>query len=81
MRKVNTKSKRPVRIGDYVFACKWSDADPNDPWCVDFVDDIIEDYNGNKWYKVGGRSYRNCRRISADYGSKILEFYPKIEEK
>lgn len=65
-------------MGNYVFACRWSDADPNDPWYVGFVDDIIEDSDKTKWYKVSGRLYPNCRRISSSYGTKILENYPKM---
>ncbi|MBA3706359.1 MAG: hypothetical protein H0W84_10830 [Bacteroidetes bacterium] len=37
-----------LKIGDYVFACKYSDADPYDRWAVDFVKQIsINIGNGN----------------------------------
>ena len=70
--------KRQIKINDYVFASKFSDEDPNDPWFVGFVDAILEEHDSKK-YKVGGRFYKNCRKISAKEGKRILTEFPKLE--
>jgi len=78
--KMGLKMKnKEIIVGDYVFASRWPDGDPNDPWYVGFVDEINEKEGFSTLYKVGGRNYRYCRKISKKQGEKILEKYPKLE--
>lgn len=44
------KPNRPLEVGDYVLASKYRDGDPNDPWFVGFIKQIIrcEDYDKYK---------------------------------
>lgn len=39
------KIKNP-KIGEYLFCSRWCDADPQDPWCVGFVNRIMIDQRG-----------------------------------
>ena len=52
-----------LKRGEYVFACRWSDADWNDPWCVGFV--------GER----GIRGFRYFRRITPEQGTRIMDEY------
>jgi len=77
-----------ARAGEYVLASKFSDADPNDPWRVGYVCQVIEtwkpmpgltkfayiigDENG-EW--VDNRLYRHCRRITANEGDEWIRLY------
>lgn len=69
-----------MKIDDYVFASRWSDEDPNDPWCVGFLEEFGEDNRG-KWYKIDGKTFRHCRKITAEEGEKICIEYPKLQIK
>lgn len=66
------KIKRP-KIGEYVLATKYSDKDPNDPWYVSFVTEIIE-REKNLRYKVEGseREWRHIFRITKEEGDEWL---------
>jgi hypothetical protein len=70
-----------LKRGEYVFACRWSDADWNDPWCVGFVGDYGENYiqltneDGTEIEGVGIRGYRYFRRITAEQGKRIMDAY------
>lgn len=69
-----------MNINDYVFASRWSDEDPNDPWCVGFISEILEDSDNIK-FKVDGynRYWKHCRKITKEEGDKILSIYPGLE--
>lgn len=69
--------KKPLRVGDYVLVSRWTDADPNDPWAVDFLSAIVE-INGSIRYKINGnsRSWHHCKSITKKRGEKILLEYP-----
>ena len=60
---------------DYVFASKWPDGDPNDPWYVGFIEDNIE----GDGCVVNNKFYRYCLKITKEQGDKILKEYPKLE--
>lgn len=60
-----------ISIGDYVHASRWSDQDPDDPWCVGHVTKI----NGDR-VVVGLHSTRewpHWEKITGDQGYKILK--------
>lgn len=46
---------KDIKLGDYVHASRWSDQDPNDPWCVrhaTFVADnfiIVGAFSNRRW--------------------------------
>lgn len=64
-----------IKIGDYVHASRWADQDPNDPWCVGHVTEVI-DVSGKKLVVVGeysGRHWPNFEKITGDEGYKILK--------
>lgn len=63
-----------IKVGDYVHASRWSDQDPNDPWCIGYVTEII-DIGGKNMVVVGeysGRRWSNFEKITGDEGYKIL---------
>ena len=66
------------KIGEYVFACKWSDASPNDAWAVGFVTGIGRNYITCS--PTGTRAFRHWFRISEEEGRKILAEYPQLEK-
>lgn len=59
-----------TKIGDYVHAHRWSDQDPNDPWCVGHVSEI-----GDNYVVVGLYSERRWSRwenITGEEGRQLL---------
>ena len=64
-----------VNIGDYVLATKYKDGDPNDPWCVGFVyelmDDriLVDDGNGHT-FRLNG--FRRAHRITQQFGDWLI---------
>lgn len=61
----------PIAIGDYVHASRWSDQDPNDPWCVGHVTRF-----GNDFVVIGKFSERVWPRwvkITAEEGRHLLK--------
>lgn len=68
------------QIGDYVFVCKYFDADPNDPWAINHIEEIGKDRKG--WFvRVANwsRKWRFIKCLNADEGASILKFY-KLHE-
>ena len=72
----NPATPGDLKIGDYVFASRWSDSDPGDPWAVGYVDAL-----GHNWISLVGNSRRWLRasRITKEQGTRILAEYPKME--
>ena len=77
-----------ARCGEYVLASKFADCDPNDPWRVGFVCQVIETWQPATGmqrfaYVIGdadgewtdNRMYRYCRRITAEDGNEWLRLY------
>ncbi len=66
--------------GDYVFASRWSDADPDDPWIVGYVATVTcESISVKTDVKVSNRRWRNAIKISPEVGKAIIDNYPKLE--
>lgn len=70
-----TVLQQKVKTGSYVLATKYSDGDPNDHWCVGFLD-RIED---NRYYVVDefnnqfrANGFRRVEKITQKEGDKIL---------
>lgn len=75
---VNIKAPSDLAIGDYVFASRWSDCDPGDPWHVGHVSEV-----GPGYVVVGEVSQRrwgNAMRITEEQGSRIAAEYPVMED-
>lgn len=73
----NLAAPGDLAIGDYVFASRWSDCDPGDPWAVGHVSEI-----GSNYVVVGDvspRGWRKAMRITAEQGQRIIEQYPPME--
>lgn len=73
----NIKAPSDLTVGDYVFASRWSDCDPCDPWAVGVVHDIgrncvILDSSARAW--------PHAMRISDEQGRRICELYPIMEK-
>lgn len=69
------KIKLP-KIGEYVLASRWPDKDPLDPWCIGFVESIIESLSGIEYMLVGNRrKWKNIYRISKHEGEEWLRLY------
>lgn len=64
-----------LATGDYVFASRWGDADPGDPWCVGFVERRTDDY-----ITVAGsnRAWKKAMRISHAVGARICAEMPAL---
>jgi hypothetical protein len=69
-----------LKIGDYVFVSRWSDGDPNDPWYVSTLKEIIIDSRGT-YFKVDGSEmwWKHIKTITKEEGEEILRTYPKLE--
>jgi hypothetical protein len=76
----------PVRLGDYVLATAYSDADPQDPWRIGFIVRIIETWrprskDNSRTYIVGEqdatwtdhREYCHARKITPGEGQAYIE--------
>ncbi len=72
-------------IGDYVFACRWSDADWNDPWAVGYVHEIGKSFvtlsteKGELIPGVGFRGFQHALRVTRLQADKIIEQYKPRE--
>ena len=86
----NTISQPPVKIGDYVFASRWIDCDPNDPWAIGIVTSVIKDTNSRMYVtignldgelipKIGSKMFKNVILISRKLGKELCEIMPGLE--
>ena len=71
-----------LKTGEYVFACKFGDADWNDPWCIGFVGELGKDFitlteHDGKPIKgfSGSYLYSQFRRITREQGEAIIREY------
>jgi hypothetical protein len=74
---VNQAAPGNLAVGDYVFASRWSDCDPSDPWVVGHISEV-----GSNFVVVGEVSPRywpKAMKISAEQGQHIIEQYPHME--
>lgn len=72
----NQPAPGDLKRGDYVFASRWSDCDPGDPWEVGFVSLVGEDYV----VLSSPRRWRKATRITPEQGRRICAQYPVMEE-
>lgn len=74
----NQKAPGDLVIGDYVFASRWGDCDPGDPWHVGHVTEIGEDFVvvGD----VSQRCWANAMKITPDQGKSIVERFSDMEK-
>lgn len=74
---VNHAAPGDLAVGDYVFASRWSDCDPGDPWTVGHISEL-----GPNFVVVGEvtqRRWPKAMRISEEQGRRIIEQYPPME--
>lgn len=71
--------QKPLKMGDYVLATKWSDGDPCDQFCVGFFAGIMPYKSGDRYIVVDGNGqpfrangFRRCERISANVGDTFV---------
>jgi hypothetical protein len=70
------------KLGDYVFATKYTDGDPNDAWAVGFYDGCrderhyVIDGNG-KQIRAGG--FRRVGKIAGVTGAWMIDVAPRLE--
>lgn len=75
---VNIKAPSDLEVGDYVFASRWSDCDPGDPWHVGHVSEVGQNYVVVG--EVSQRRWGNAMRISHEQGRRIASEYPRMED-
>jgi hypothetical protein len=81
-----TDELKPINIGDYVLATKYSDGDPGDAWALGFYDGV-RDEQGRHYVKdasgkqIRGNGFRRVGRIRADVGRWLLEDAAKVLER
>jgi hypothetical protein len=71
----NKEAPGDLKVGDYVFASRWGDCHPCDPWAIGKIADIRAGA-----VAVGGRFYPYARRISFEQGDRIAEHFPTMEK-
>jgi hypothetical protein len=75
---VNQTAPADLEVGDYVFASRWSDCDPCDPWVVGHISElgpnfvVVGDVSTRRWPKV--------MLIDHEQGRRIIEQYPPMEK-
>lgn len=84
---VNQKAPGDLNIGDYVFASRWSDCDPGDPWAVGRVTEIGRHHDDDAtvypgWVMVEGsnRHWVHAMKITPEQGRSICDVYPGAED-
>ena len=83
---VNQKVPGDLAVGDYVFASRWSDCDPGDPWFVGHVAEIhlaaaehAIPYPGYVVLAESLRRWPHAMRITPEQGKRICEAFPSME--
>jgi hypothetical protein len=78
-------SDEKLTKGDYVLATKWSDGDPQDPWCVGFYDRFDEEWKRHHVvdgdgdpFRAGG--FRRAKKINIRRGAWLLKHKDEIEQ-
>lgn len=71
---------RTFKLGDYVLACKFSDADPRDRWRVDFINEITltNPRNFIRFKNTGAITFYYAKRITMAQGTAIIEKYTNL---
>ena len=71
-----------IKPGDYVFASRYDDGCPGDPWIIGFVTEVFakEKIPFLRIGDYGTRGWRHAMRITEEQASRILAQYPDMEE-
>lgn len=75
---VNLKAPGDLKKGDYVFASRWTDCSPSDPWFVGHVSEV-----GDRYVVIAEstrRQWPNAMRITAEQGRRIIDQFPAMED-
>ena len=74
-----------IKIGDSVFACRWSDADPGDPWVIGHVSKVLTSDVPGEWGAVvvgdspqPERAFPRAVKITKEHAHRLLELYPSM---
>jgi len=77
---------RRAKPGDYVFATKWTDGTPNDPWYIGFVSCVL-DFGGDigryRYWMKDDKSrtmYKFVRKLTKEQGTLLLKMYTEASE-
>jgi hypothetical protein len=72
----NIAAPSDLKIGDYVFASRWKDCDPGDPWRVGYIDAV-----GPNWVSLDGtgRRFPNAMKLTPEQAERIIAQYPGLE--
>jgi hypothetical protein len=72
----NKRAPFDVAVGDYVFASRWRDCDPGDPWHVGHVAEVgpaaVRLHESPRWFPC-------AMKITPEQGRRICEQYPAME--
>lgn len=74
----NQNAPGSLAIGDYVFASRWGDCDPGDPWVVGHISELGADFVVIG--EVNKRRWPRAMLITHEQGRRIVEQYPLLEE-
>lgn len=75
---VNKPAPHNLKIGDYVFASRWSDCNPGDPWHIGHITEI-----GSTWVRIGevsNRRFPYVMRITPAQGDRVASLFPLMEK-
>jgi hypothetical protein len=61
------------RVGDYVLATKFGDADLHDRWAVGFVSEVLDNYERVLIETTGQLSYGAAAHVSGAEGAALLD--------
>lgn len=74
-----------LKVGDYVLATRWGDADWSDPWAVGFVSQCLKDTvrvaqeDGSEIPGVGLMEFKYAKLITAEQANKLVPLYNQNE--
>lgn len=74
----NPPAPGDVQVGDYVFASRWGDCDPGDPWAIGTVAEVGECYVVLSHMP---RRWPKAMRITHYQSQRIIAFFPGMEHK
>jgi hypothetical protein len=72
----NKRKPFDVVAGDYVFASRWGDCDPGDPWAVGYVEEVGTE---NVRLTNSPRFWPCAMKITHEQGTRICAEYPAME--
>ncbi len=72
-----------LQVGDYVFATKYLDADPNDRWRVDIIERIHPERADYRIYfkETGIIPFKYAQKITAEEGEFLIQYMQMCENK